>query len=93
MKLPVDYKKLSSCERKIAREEYMKIQNGKCIYCKNDLSLPAHNKILKKYINKKLFPKNFFDWPVHLHHDHNTGMTIGAVHCHCNAVLWQYHGE
>jgi hypothetical protein len=40
-----------------------------------------------------LFPKNFLKWPVHLHHSHDTGMTIGAVHSYCNAVLWQYHNE
>jgi hypothetical protein len=28
-----------------------------------------------------------------LHHCHQTGLTIGAVHAKCNAVLWQYHGE
>ena len=44
-------------------------------------------------IHEELFPKNFFDHPIHLHHDHETGMTIGAVHAQCNAVLWQYHGE
>ena len=36
---------------------------------------------------------NFFKWPVHLHHCHDTGMTTGAVHCYCNAVLWQYPGK
>ncbi|AGI61771.1 hypothetical protein VCO139_0016 [Vibrio phage VCO139] len=41
----------------------------------------------------KLFPKNMFQYPIHLHHDHNTGMTIGAVHARCNAVLWEYYGE
>jgi hypothetical protein len=49
--------------------------------------------VMSKKINVDLFPPNFFKWPVHLHHDHRTGMTIGAVHCRCNAVLWQYHGE
>jgi hypothetical protein len=48
---------------------------------------------MKKKINARLFPPNFFNWPVHLHHCHVTGLTIGAIHCHCNAVLWQYHGQ
>lgn len=93
MKLPVNYNKLSSFERKIVREKYIEEQNGQCAHCGSDLNSTAHNKIMRMYINKKLFPANFFKWPVHLHHDHKTGMTIGAVHCHCNAVLWQYHGE
>jgi hypothetical protein len=49
--------------------------------------------VLTMPINEKIFPPNFFKYPVHLHHDHNTGMTIGAVHAYCNAVLFQYHGE
>jgi len=44
-------------------------------------------------IKKSLFPRGFFGYPIHLHHSHDTGMTIGAVHAHCNAVLWQYEGE
>jgi hypothetical protein len=51
------------------------------------------NDMLKLEINRKLFPEGFFRWPIHLHHDHTSGMTIGAVHNTCNAVLWQYHGE
>jgi hypothetical protein len=49
----------------------------------------------QKSINFSLFPGGigFLKYPIHLHHDHNTGMTIGAVHARCNAILWQYHGE
>jgi hypothetical protein len=39
------------------------------------------------------FIKQILEDSVHLHHSHETGMTIGAVHARCNAVLWQYHGE
>ena len=31
--------------------------------------------------------------PIHLHHDHDTDLTIGAVHAYCNAILWEYHNE
>lgn len=44
-------------------------------------------------LQRKIFPKGFFDRPVHLHHSHDTGLTIGAVHAVCNAVLWIYHRE
>jgi len=30
---------------------------------------------------------------MHLHHNHETDMTEGAVHAYCNAVLWQYEGK
>jgi len=48
---------------------------------------------LEKRIDWDLFPPGFLKNPVHLHHNHDTGMTIGAVHAYCNAVLWQYYGE
>lgn len=90
MKLPINYDNANWYKKKGAREEYVRIQKGLCYYCKNPLNIKqAHNR--KLYM--KAFPPNFFKYPVHLHHDHNTGLTIGAVHNYCNAVLWQYHGE
>lgn len=93
MKLPVNYDDLTPSQRRLVREEYIKIQDGKCSHCGKHLSQKASDEVMKRKINKSLFPPNFFKHPVHLHHDHDTGMTIGAIHCHCNAVLWQYYGE
>lgn len=93
MKLPVNYNEIHFSERKKVREEYIKQQEGRCYFCNGDLNEEPSKKILKKKINKKLFPENFFKWPIHLHHSHETGMTIGVVHCFCNAILWQYYGE
>lgn len=93
MKLPVDYTELTWQERKLVREEYISKQKGKCSYCEEPLDKAAARKVMEKQIDIELFPLGFFRWPVHLHHCHDTGMTIGAVHCHCNAVLFQYHGE
>ena len=61
-------------------------------HCQKLIGDPC-NKVASKSVNKKCFPPAFFDNPVHLHHNHSTGLTIGAVHCYCNAVLWQYYGE
>lgn len=93
MKLPVNYNKISYYQRRIVREEYIRLQGGKCYHCGHSLNNEAPEEILNKDINKNLFPLGFFSWPIHLHHDHVTGTTIGAVHCHCNAILWQFHGE
>jgi hypothetical protein len=90
MKLPVDYNSLNWKEVREVREEYIKRQGGKCCHCGAPLSGPPNT---FKGVNKKLFPPKFFNYPVHLHHDHSTGMTIGAVHAKCNATLWQYHKE
>lgn len=90
---PVDYTKLEWWERKAKREEYVEFQKGLCYFCKEPLSGKPSKSVLNKRLNKRLFPKTFFQYPVHLHHSHDTGLTIGAVHSRCNAVLWQYHGE
>lgn len=93
MELPVKYDALSQVEKRRVREEYVRLQDGKCSHCGAALSGVPTEEVTKLWINKKLFPESFFKWPVHLHHDHDTGLTIGAVHNTCNAVLWQYFGE
>lgn len=90
---PVNYEKLTFKERREIREHYISYQNYNCCHCGNNIYGQPSEEILKLKVNKSLFPVNFFKWPVHLHHCHKTGMTIGAVHNHCNAVLWQYYGE
>ena len=79
------------------RGEYAKAQDGKCYWCKFPLDGdPAPHVMEKKPdVNWNLFPggKNFLNYPVHLQHDHGTGLTEGAVHALCNAVMWQFHGR
>lgn len=93
MKLPVNYNEIHPSQRMMVREAYVIIQKNLCYHCNTPLTGSPPKEVTSRHINKKLFPVGFFKWPVHLHHDHNTGMTIGAVHNYCNAVLWQYHGE
>lgn len=93
MKLPIMYHDADWQTRRDARNEYIKLQDGKCWHCSAPLSKGAPESITSKRINWKLFPPNFLRWPVHLHHSHETGLTIGAVHAYCNAYLWQYEGQ
>lgn len=93
MNLPVNYDEISIPMRRAVREEYVRLQNGLCAYCGSRLDGEPRDDIKAKKVNAHLFPEAMFKWPVHLHHDHNTGMTKGAVHCYCNAVAWQYDGE
>ena len=93
MELPVNYDALHHTKRRKVREEYVRRQEGLCYYCNEPLSGKPAKDVAGKKVTKSLFPENFFKWPVHLHHNHVTGMTIGAVHCYCNAVLWEYDGE
>lgn len=91
--LPVDYNNLSRAERKLVREQYIKEQGGNCHHCLQPLSGEPDVRIALKYIDQNRFPVGFLLNPVHLHHNHQTRLTIGAVHARCNAVLFQYHGE
>jgi len=93
MKLPVLYDEIPPKERWKVREEYIKVQDGLCQHCKNPLVGLASTEVMSKKINLNLFPEAFLDHPIHLHHCHKTGLTIGAVHARCNAVLFQYYGE
>ena len=93
MELPVDYRKLTPKQRREVRLQYIVEQGNMCMYCGGSLSEIAPVHITSKLINWKLFPKGFLDYPIHLQHCHKTGMTEGAVHAYCNAVLWQYEGR
>ena len=93
MELPVNYDETHYKKRKLVREEYTRVQGGKCYHCGQPLdNLPAQA-ITEMPIDRTLFPIGFFKNPVHLHHSHDTGLTIGSVHAHCNANLWVYHNE
>lgn len=93
MKLPIKYSESAWHTRKEAREQYIEEQHGLCYFCLGSIKEEPSKLITNIAINKKLFPTNFFNHPIHLHHSHKTGLTLGAVHCKCNAILWQYHGE
>lgn len=92
-KLPVDYTKLQPIERRLVRLQYISEQNNMCAYCGASLSDPPPKHITDKKIDWSRFPKGFLDYPIHLQHSHKTGMTEGAVHNYCNAVMWQYEGR
>ncbi len=93
MKLPIDYTLAESRTRAKAREQYIEEQGGKCWYCECDIHKDPPKGVSEMKINWELFPKFFMSHPIHLQHDHNTGLTEGAVHAYCNAVLWQYYGR
>lgn len=93
MDLPVNYDKLPQAKRRLVREEYVRLQDGLCHHCGAPLTGNPTKEVEALWVRTALFPPGFFRNPVHLHHHHDTGMTIGAVHARCNAVLWQYNGE
>lgn len=90
---PQHYPSLTQPQRRTLRLAYVEAQAGLCAYCQAPLAGEPDPRLSKVPVNPELFPPGFFKSPVHLHHNHTTGMTIGAIHARCNAILWQYHGE
>jgi hypothetical protein len=90
---PAVYHDLEWQERREIRNQYVQSQGGLCMHCNQPLDGPPPEDITAKPIKWSLFPPNFLKYPVHLQHDHRTGLTEGAVHSYCNAVLWQYEGR
>ncbi len=89
--LPVIYDALHYTERRAVREQYIKEQEGLCWWCGLALEDKPPIEILHKSLDMKLFPQGFLEHPIHLQHDHSTGLTEGAVHAYCNGVMWQYY--
>lgn len=93
LELPLYYNRATPAERREARNMYVQLQGGMCWHCESEIYEDPPNEVTKFYVNEEQFPEGFFDHRIHLHHDHGTGLTVGAVHAYCNAVLWAYHGE
>lgn len=93
IQIPAQYESLTPAERRAVRVQYIADQGGNCMFCGESLSALAPERIRSKKINWRLFPPNFLKHPIHLQHNHKTGMTEGAVHSYCNAVMWQYYGR
>lgn len=92
--LPAVYEDLGWKQRREVRENYVDLQKGLCYHCGYSLSeKPPPKHISEKRITPSLYPPNFFKYPVHLHHSHKIGLTLGAVHNYCNAILWEYYDE
>lgn len=88
--LPVEYSRLTPEQRREVREEYAKKQNGLCCFCQRPLAGNPPRELVERPIRWGRFPTRFLDNPVHLHHDHKTGMTVGAIHAFCNAYSFDY---
>lgn len=93
IEIPAMYDDLTPAQRLVVRRQYETNQQGNCHHCGSSLDTEPPERIKRMTLKMGNFPPGFFKNPVHLHHSHDTGLTIGAVHARCNAVLWQYYGE
>jgi len=92
----VKYASLSAQQKADKRREYAVHQEGRCL-CGNPLIGPARQDILDFLGNApdgyldRCFPggwKAFIANPIHLDHDHATGLTRAVLHAECNAYEW-----
>jgi hypothetical protein len=93
MQLPINYETAHPSVRKKAREAYVIQQKGMCYWCDEPLTGKPAKSVRNLTVNWSLFPPHFLKHPVHLQHCHDTGMTEGAVHALCNAVMWDHFGR
>lgn len=89
--LHTKYDKLTFKERAELRARYVEAQQGRCIWCYQNLEDDPDTEVAEAEIDWELFPEGFMNSPVHLQHSHANGFTEGAVHAKCNAYMWQYH--
>ena len=87
------YVDLTPRDRAELRSEYAKAQGNLCPFCKCDLDGPPSEAVRTTKLVLSMFPPRFLKHPVHLQHDHRTGMTEAAIHARCNGVLWQEFGR
>ena len=93
VEMPSLYSKINQAQRARLREQYIQKQNNLCWFCQRYIFGLSPEKVRLAKLNMNLFPTGFLRNPIHLHHDHKTDLTIGAVHAECNAYLWQYLNE
>lgn len=89
--LPALYKELNQIQKRTARRQYMRLQHWNCLFCGRSLFSDAPQELKDLPIDWDLFPEGFTKYPVHLQHNHDTGLTEGAVHAFCNAFMWNYY--
>lgn len=88
--LPARYDQLNATQRRVARNQYVKLQHHECFFCGSSLYQDSPKELKELPIDWDLFPPEFTKYPIHLQHDHSTGLTEGAVHSFCNAFMWNY---
>ncbi|MDX1406389.1 MAG: sigma factor-like helix-turn-helix DNA-binding protein [Woeseiaceae bacterium] len=92
-KFPQRYRDLNYNQRRKLCDEYVEYFKGRCPYCNELLDNEPHEFVRQSAdeIDWDTLPggkEGFLKNPVHLHHDHKTGLALAAVHAMCNAHSW-----
>jgi hypothetical protein len=92
---PQKYDDLNSEEKRKLREQYIEWFNGRCLYCEEMLEDEPHKFVRQsaddiEWDDLHGGKEGFLSNPVHLHHDHETGLTLAPLHALCNAHSWHF---
>lgn len=86
LELPTKYSSLSGERLAVVKEAYICLQRERCWLCGGNLyELPNHvvdNPNLIGLCSSQLAEQH----PLHLHHNHDTGLTLGVAHAECNII-------
>ena len=93
---PQRYRDLNTSQRRKLREQYVEYFRGRCLYCSERLGDKPHKFVCEsaddiEWNNLPGGKEGFLSNPVHLHHDQETGLTLGPVHALCNAHSWHFY--
>lgn len=86
LELPTKYSSLTGERKSAVKEAYICLQRDRCWLCGDDLYDPP--KFLVENPNYMPLCGNQLaeHSPLHLHHDHKTGLTLGVTHAECNIL-------
>lgn len=93
---PQRYRDLNANQHRKLRDEYVEYFRGRCLYCDGQLDDEPHEFVRQsadeiEWDNLPGSKEGFLKNPVHLHHDHETGLTLGPIHALCNAHSWHFY--
>ena len=93
---PQRYRDLNTNQRRKLLDEYVEHFRGRCLYCHLKLD-GKPSRIVRdsadeiEWDNLPGGKEGFLKNPVHLHHDHETGLTLAPIHALCNAHSWEFY--
>lgn len=86
LQLPTKYSSLSGQRRAAVKEAYICLQRERCWLCGDSLyALPTFI-VDNPNVVQLCYNQLAEQFPLQLHHDHDTDMTLGVTHAECNAI-------
>ncbi len=78
------------------RDEYTRSFGGRCLYCFEKLDDEPNSFVRDsaddiEWDDSPGRKEGFLKNPIHLHHDHETGLTLASIHALCNAHSWHFY--